>query len=84
MASIESYYLNRINELQMQIRESEEEVKRLKAQRNEMNDKVRSLKDEIRLLQEPGSYVGEVVKVMGKNKCLVKINPEGKFVVEID
>ena len=43
-------YLNRINELQMQIRESEEEVKRLKAQRNEMNDKVRSLKDEIRLL----------------------------------
>jgi hypothetical protein len=24
-------------------------------------------------LQEPGSYVGEVVKVMGKNKVLVKV-----------
>lgn len=25
------------------------------------------------LLQEPGSYVGEVVKVMGKSKVLVKV-----------
>lgn len=31
------------------------------------------------MLQEPGSYVGEVVKVMGKKKVLVKIQPEGKF-----
>lgn len=25
------------------------------------------------MLQEPGSYVGEVVKVMGKKKVLVKV-----------
>ncbi len=25
------------------------------------------------MLQEPGSYVGEVVKVMGKSKVLVKV-----------
>lgn len=36
------------------------------------------------MLQEPGSYVGEVVKVMGKNKVLVKVHPEGKYVVDID
>ncbi|KAK3031124.1 hypothetical protein RJ639_035122 [Escallonia herrerae] len=36
------------------------------------------------LLQEPGSYVGEVVKVMGKSKVLVKVHPEGKYVVDID
>lgn len=30
-------------------------------------------------MQEPGSYVGEVVKVMGKNKVLVKVQPEGKY-----
>jgi len=35
-------------------------------------------------LQEPGSYVGEVVKVMGKEKVLVKVHPEGKYVVDID
>lgn len=32
------------------------------------------LKEEVQLLQEPGSYVGEVVKVMGKSKVLVKVS----------
>lgn len=31
------------------------------------------LREELQLLQEPGSYVGEVVKVMGKSKVLVKV-----------
>lgn len=34
-------------------------------------------------LQEPGSYVGEVVKPMGKKKILVKVHPEGKYVVDL-
>ena len=34
---------------------------------------VRLLKEELQLLQEPGSYVGEVVKVMSKKKVLVKV-----------
>lgn len=42
------------------------------------------LREELQLLQEPGSYVGEVIKVMGKNKVLVKVHPEGKFVVDLD
>ncbi len=40
---------------------------------------VRLLREELQVLQEPGSYVGEVVKVMGKKKVLVKVQPEGKF-----
>lgn len=35
---------------------------------------MRMLREELQLLQEPGSYVGEVVKVMGKNKVLVKVS----------
>lgn len=42
------------------------------------------LREELYHLQEPGSYVGEVVKAMGKAKVLVKVNPEGKYVVDID
>ena len=57
---------------------------RLEAQRNELNSKVRHLREELSLLQEPGSYVGEVVKAMGKTKVLVKVNPEGKYVVDLD
>jgi 26S proteasome regulatory subunit T6 len=45
---------------------------------------VRLLREELQLLQEPGSYVGEVIKVMGKTKVLVKVHPEGKYVVDLD
>ena len=40
---------------------------------------VRLLREELQLLHDPGSYVGEVVKVMGKSKVLVKVQPEGKY-----
>jgi 26S proteasome regulatory subunit T6 len=48
-----------------------------------MNDAVKLLKEEITLLSESGSYVGEVVKLMGKDKALVKMGQEGKYVVDI-
>lgn len=35
---------------------------------------VRDLRDELQFLLEPASYVGEVVKAMGKTKVLVKVN----------
>lgn len=35
---------------------------------------VRMLREELTLLQEPASYVGEVAKVMGKKKVLVKVS----------
>ena len=33
------------------------------------------LREELQQLHEPGSYVGEVVKVMSKTKVLVKARP---------
>jgi len=42
------------------------------------------LREELHHLQEPGSYVGEVVKQMGQKKVLVKVHPEGKYVVDIE
>ena len=58
-------------------------LRRLEAQRNQLNSKVRLLREELQLLQESGSYVGEVVKLMGKKRVLVKVNTEGKYVVDI-
>ncbi|KAJ1486551.1 proteasome 26S subunit, ATPase, 5, isoform CRA_b [Baffinella frigidus] len=83
-AGIQSYYLGKIEELEAVCRERTQNLRRLEAQRNELNGKVRMLREELQLLQEPGSYVGEVVKAMGKNKVLVKVNPEGKYVVDLD
>jgi 26S proteasome regulatory subunit T6 len=59
-------------------------LRRLEAQRNQLNSQVRNLREELSLLHEPGSYVGEVVKLMGKKKVLVKVHPEGKYVVDIN
>lgn len=83
-AGIQSYYHAKIEELEAVYRERTQNLRRLEAQRNELNSKVRLLREELQLLQEPGSYVGEVVKAMGKTKVLVKVNPEGKYVVDID
>ena len=106
-----SYYKTKIEEQEIQARDRQVNLRRLQAQRNELNTKgtqndicewshgsclctlyseqlscltVRLLREELQLLQEPGSYVGEVVKIMGKNKILVKVNPEGKYVVDLD
>ena len=81
---LKNYYISKIEELQMTLTENNQNLRRLEAQRNELNSKVRQLRDELQLLQEQGSYVGEVVKAMDKKKVLVKIHPEGKFVVDLD
>ncbi|CAL5059605.1 unnamed protein product [Urochloa decumbens] len=77
---LRQYYLQHIHDLQLQIRQKTHNLNRLEAQRNDLNSRVRMLREELQLLQEPGSYVGEVVKVMGKSK----VHPEGKYVVDID
>lgn len=88
MESVESpglkhYYVSKIEELNQKIMEKTHTIRRLETQRNELNTTVRNLRDELQYLLEPGSYVGEVIKPMGKNKVLVKVSPEGKFVVDV-
>lgn len=81
---LRSYYVSKIQELTIKKEEKQRNWERLRAQRNELNMRVRLLREEIQYLLEPGSYVGEVVKAMGKTKVLVKVHPEGKYVVDID
>jgi len=83
-SSMSTYYVSKVSELSDTVQERVADLQRLKARRNELNAKVRMLREELHHLQEPGSYVGEVVKQMGQNKVLVKINPEGKYVVDLD
>ncbi|KAL2914336.1 26S proteasome regulatory subunit 8 [Polyrhizophydium stewartii] len=80
---VKAYYRAKIEELESKSNSMTQNLRRLEAQRNQLNAKVRLLREELQLLQEPASHVGEVVKVMGKKKVLVKVNPDGKFVVEI-
>merc|ERR1712096_328306 len=84
MGTIQAFYQSKIEELEQTIRSRQKTVRRLEAQRNELNARVRLLREELQLLLEPGSYVGEVVKPMGKTKVLVKVGSEGKYVVGIE
>ena len=67
------YYRTKIEDAQQRLAEKVQNVRRLQAQRNELNSKVRMLKEELMQLHEQGSYVGEVSKVMDKKKVLVKV-----------
>jgi len=81
---LHSYFLAKTDELGIVVADKAQNLRRLEAQRNELNAKVRFIREEIQLLQEAGSYVGEVIKPMGKTKVLVKVHPEGKYVVDLD
>ncbi|THH07553.1 hypothetical protein EW145_g3301 [Phellinidium pouzarii] len=81
---IKSYYQAKIEASELTINTKTQNLRRLEAQRNALNARVRLLREELQLLHEPGSYVGEVVKVMGKNKVLVKVQPEGKYIVDCE
>ncbi|KAF5318806.1 hypothetical protein D9619_010868 [Psilocybe cf. subviscida] len=81
---IKSYYQAKIEAAEILINQKTQNLRRLEAQRNALNARVRLLREELQLLHEPGSYVGEVVKVMGKTKVLVKVQPEGKYIVDVD
>ncbi|CDO71152.1 hypothetical protein BN946_scf184845.g22 [Trametes cinnabarina] len=76
---LKAYYQAKIEAAELEINQKTQNLRRLEAQRNALNARVRLLREELQLLHEPGSYVGEVVKVMGKNKVLVKVQPEGKY-----
>lgn len=66
---VHSYYQGKIDEMELVVRDRTQNLERLKAQRNELNAKVRLLREELHHLQESGSYVGEVIKAMGKKKA---------------
>jgi len=80
---ITSYYQGKIDSAQILLEDKTQNLRRLEAQRNELNANVRRLREEIQKLQESGSYIGEVVKVMGKTKVLVKVSSDGKYVVKV-
>ena len=77
--ALDTFYRNKIEQMKLETIQGQAVLRRLEAQRNEYNSRVRLLREELGLLQQPGSYVGEVVKVMGTKKVLVKVHPEGKY-----
>jgi 26S proteasome regulatory subunit T6 len=77
--ALAGFYESKIETAEREITQKASNLRRLEAQRYQLNTRVRRLKEELQLLQQPASYVGEVIKTMGKKKVLVKCHPEGKY-----
>ena len=82
--SAASYFGRKCMDLEHDARVTQKNIERLAALRYELNKRVRDLKREVELLQEPASFVGEVIKAMSKTTVLVKIAEEGKFLVDVE
>jgi 26S proteasome regulatory subunit T6 len=82
--TIDEYYQSKIKELEILIKERQLNFMRLQAQRNDLNDKVIKLKDEIRHLLKGANSVAEVIKVLSKETVLVKTSSDGKYIVRLD
>ena len=59
-SGVNAFYLNRIDQLELRLREKTHDLQRLQALRNELNGRVRDLREELQLLHEPASYVGKL------------------------
>ncbi|KAL6931190.1 probable 26S protease regulatory subunit 8 homolog [Hanseniaspora guilliermondii] len=84
MPGIDTYYTSQIQEMNLRLSEKKKNISRLESQRNELNDRVKSLKDELKHLLEPASYIGEIIKIINDKKVLVKLQPDGKYIVDVD
>jgi len=82
--TIEDYYTSKINEIEIKIKEKQLNFMRLQAQRNDLNDKVIKLKDEVKHLLRSANSVAQVVKVLGKDAVLVKTSGDDKYIVKLD
>lgn len=82
--TLKEFYITKIQELQIKIKEKQLNFMRLQAQRNDINESVVGLKDELKHLLKPSNTLAEVVKVLGKDAVLVKTSSDSKLIVKID
>ena len=78
------FYRMKQEHLEREIQEKESRIKQLEQKRAALNRRVREMRDEVSLVQEASSGVGTVVNKMGNKKCLVKTQPDGKYVVNVE
>lgn len=79
-----NFYKNKIDMLEADIKQKDIELMKLEQQRAYLNQQVREIREEISIVQDAASNVGTVVNTMGDKKCLVKTQPDGKYIVNVE
>nr|XP_027200383.1 26S proteasome regulatory subunit 8-like [Dermatophagoides pteronyssinus] len=80
---IQQYFLHQIKKRNKELAALKHETLRLRAERDTINSRVKELKEEVDGLLEVACPVGEVVKALSKTRVLVKLNSDGRYIVEL-
>nr|UXY88413.1 26S proteasome SU [Cryptomonas curvata] len=51
------------------------------AERNTLNEHINEIQSELSSLQKEGSYIGDIIQHTSNDKILIRINTDGKFIV---
>ena len=72
---LRQYYITKIEDLMLTVSEKNQNLRRLQAQRNELNAKVRMLREELQLLQEQGKgdALYSIVRLSSSNASSLNI-----------
>lgn len=79
---LKKYFLLKIYYFTKLIERNKIYIKENSLIRNFLNEKLKNFVRESNLIQKESSYIGEVIQVLKKNKILIKLNQDGKFVVK--
>mmetsp|Transcript_39350 Transcript_39350/g.78867 ORF Transcript_39350/g.78867 Transcript_39350/m.78867 type:complete len:398 (+) Transcript_39350:2234-3427(+) len=81
MFRLERYLAARIQTVEKKIQRERERMLELVLSREYLILQIKGILEELSLLQKEGSFIGEIVQLINKQKVLVTINNEGKFLV---
>lgn len=80
---LKNYYQSKIEELEVDIAHTNSTIQILDQERQDLNNQIRVLKEELNMAQDLSSNVGTVVKRMGKY-TLIKANYDSKYLVKTE
>ncbi|KAL6122400.1 hypothetical protein NUSPORA_00584 [Nucleospora cyclopteri] len=80
----ENFYNNKKSIVESQSEELSSKIRRMEQQRDALTKQVREIREEIAIITESSSNVGTVSSKMGNRQCLVKMQPDGKYIVNVE
>lgn len=80
--SLKKYFLLKISQMKKEINLNKKNLKKNSLAKISYNSKLDALSKETSFLQKEPSFIGEIIEVQKKNKILIKINQDGKFIVK--
>nr|UXY87416.1 26S proteasome SU [Cryptomonas sp.] len=78
---IEKFFLAKIFKSEKNILKYRNDIYNILFARNLINEQIKSIQIELSSLQKEGSYIGDIIQHMNDEKILIRINTDGKFVV---